>query len=183
MNLYYLWTTVDDELAIVDFKDSQSRLFDFFVKSEGDGVFLKHVTPVGIAQEGYNKHSLAETDYVHSSNNIPVFSARFVEKIGVLLQDDLEFHQCTILCEDESFLFFLGKTKKYIEMIDYDLSEYRLSTESSRSLSRITFKRNFDESFFIARDKEYNTYLSTTEDFKELTDNAGLNIYFTPRPQ
>lgn len=46
--LYYMWTTVDDEMAVVNFKDSQHRLASFFIESQGDGRFLAYTTPNGI---------------------------------------------------------------------------------------------------------------------------------------
>jgi hypothetical protein len=111
MPLYYLWTTINDEYAIVDFKDSQHRLANFFIGNQGDGKFLTYTTPAGIAQEGDTRENIGHTDYIASSISIPIFSPTFVDKLGQQLQEELSFHPCIVWCEGEAFPFFLEKPR------------------------------------------------------------------------
>lgn len=183
MFLYYMWTTVNHEFAVVDFKDTQYRLFNFFVKNQGDGKFLNYATPIGIAQEGYTKETIVTTDYIHTTGNVPVFSEKFVEELGEELKDEISFYKCIIKCEDESFTFYFGKIEKYIDMIDRDKTVYKNSPDGNTIVSKLVFKNEFVQNFFVARDEEYKAYICVSEDFKRMVEQKGLCINFYRRPQ
>ncbi len=173
-------TTVNHPLAIVDFKDGADRIFDYFILNKGDGKFLDFTKPVAIAQSGYNKKNITTTDFLKASIGVPVFSASFKEKMEAELKDDLEFVECTVNCQGESFTFYAGKINTHIDLVDKEKSAYRTLTDGSSRLMRAVYREEFAQSFLIARDAEIKAKNVVSEDFKKLVEERGLKIGFLP---
>lgn len=113
--------------------------------------------------------------------SIPVFSPVFVELLADRLETELSFHPCTIQCDGESHPFYMGRAKKYRNLIDADASLYRNLSDGTTIIHKLVFRNDFEPDFLIARDEHYTSYLSVSEEFRRMVEEAGLRIDFLPR--
>ena len=180
MKVYNLLTTVNHSLAIIDFKDGSGRIFDYFILNEGDGRFLNFTRPVALAQSGYTPSNITGTDFINANIGIPVFSARFKEQMEEELRNNLQFVECTVKCQNQDFLFYMGKINTFIDLVDKERSAYRTLTDGTPILSRTVYLEEFEQPFLMARDKEENALAVVSETFKKLIEDKNLRIDFIP---
>lgn len=180
MKVYNLLTTVNHSLAIIDVKDGSGRIFDYFILNEGDGRFLDFTRPVAIAQSGYTPSNITGTDFINASIGIPVFSARFKEQMEEELRNDLQFVECTVKCQNQDFVFYMGKITTFVDLVDRDRSAYYTLTDGTRELTEAVYLEEFEQPFLIARDKEDSSRSVVSETFKKLVEDKNLRINFIP---
>ncbi|MGK6353391.1 imm11 family protein [Parapedobacter sp. DT-150] len=175
---FNLATTVNHPLAVVDFKDGSSRLFDYFVLDKGDGRFLDFAKPTAIAQSGYTKRNITSTDFVKASIGIPIFSVDFKDKLEAELKDDLLFFECTVNCQGEAFPFYAGKVLRYISLIDRERSTFRTLSDGSSLPAKAVYREDIPEPFLVARDTDFPSRFAVSTVFRKLVEAHGLKVGF-----
>ncbi|MFC6100881.1 imm11 family protein [Olivibacter domesticus] len=180
IKLFTLASSINHPLATVDFMNNTDRIFDFFILDKGEGKFLDYTTPTAMAQTGYSKRNIHNSDYVKATIGIPIFSERFVESMAIELKDDLQFYKCFINCQGELFTFYLGKIIKKAEIIDLDKSDFRSLTDGSKQLVRARYSTKPLDQFHIARDFHYQTRIYVSDTFVKMIQFKGLSIEFIP---
>ena len=130
-------------------------------------------------QEGISAERIAKLDYLESFGSIPIFSGRFVTAMRGVLSREVEFFECTIMCEGQSFQFFAAKLLKRLQLIEYEKSG--VSEEKISSLPDIVL-RTFEDSFLIAREKNpLRAYvLIVTDEFRTEAAKYQLQMDFSP---
>lgn len=179
--LYKPISTIDNEYAIVDFKDSSGRLSNFFVYNDGDEKILNYAKPVAIAQHGFTQENIRESDFLQATMSIPIFSDRFKQKLEKILSEEVTFYECSIIVGEKEHQFYIGKLLKLVDLIDKEKSQYRKLSDGTPILSRLAYREDFNESFYIARDTENPHIYEATEAFKKLTEKENLKVNFYER--
>ena len=130
-----------------------------------------------VAGTGYTLENIEKTDYIFCPSAL-LFSKRFVEKIGNLLREEMKFFSCRLVCQDVSLEWYAAKIILRIPIIDKEASTYRTLSDGERVLSFIKFRRDIEEEFFIAKDKEGITDFVVSELFVDICKRNGLLIDF-----
>ena len=120
-----------------------------------------------VADTGYTLENIEKTDYIFCPSAL-LFSKRFVEKIGNLLREEMKFFSCRLVCQDVSLEWYAAKIILRIPIIDKEASTYRTLSDGERVLSFIKFRRDIEEEFFIAKDKESITDFVVSELFVDI---------------
>ena len=123
------------------------------------------------------KNNIEKTDYIFCPSAL-LFSKRFVEKIGNLLREEMKFFSCRLVCQDVSLEWYAAKIILRIPIIDKEASTYRTLSDGERVLNFIKFRRDIEEEFFIAKDKESITNFVVSELFVDICKRNGLLIDF-----
>ena len=98
--------------------------------------------------------------------------------IGNLLREEMKFFSCRLVCQDVSLEWYAAKIILRIPIIDKEASTYRTLSDGERVLSFIKFRRDIEEEFFIAKDKESITDFVVSELFVDICKRNGLLIDF-----
>ena len=141
------------------------------------GVIVEETTPEFVAGTGYTLENIEKTDYIFCPSAL-LFSKRFVEKIGNLLREEMKFFSCRLVCQDVSLEWYAAKIILRIPIIDKEASTYRTLSDGERVLNFIKFRRDIEEEFFIAKDKESTTDFFVSELFVDICKRNGLLIDF-----
>lgn len=112
--MYKLTQKQSNELSIIDIKDGNSHIFNYFINDKEDGDFLKHTIIRGFSQKGNSDTSLLSLDFLEASINIPIFSVRFKDYFEDILRDEVQFFPIEIFLNNQSYSFYLCKIKKYV---------------------------------------------------------------------
>ena len=108
MNIYQIYSAVDNKDAYADLKHADRKIIDFINYNEGrytnEAIF--------IAQSGYTSTNIHQTDYVQTIPKMLLFSENFTYKLAETLKNELDFFPAKLkIKDDEEFKFFLGKIK------------------------------------------------------------------------
>ena len=105
MNIYQIYSAVDNKDAYADLKQADRKIIDFINYNEGrytnEAIF--------IAQSGYTSTNIHQTDYVQTIPKMLLFSENFTYKLAETLKNELDFFPAKLKIKDEEFKFFLGK--------------------------------------------------------------------------
>jgi hypothetical protein len=183
MNLYYIHSSANVEGDVVDIQDGQRRIADYFIWNTNDGKFLKFTKARGKAQEYLTELEISTCDYLDSNISIPIFSQRARDILEEAIPDELEFHEIEIITPMKNFIYFLGKCRKYLKLLNKQASEYRPLTDGSLILSRPAYKIETAEDFFIARDSDESQIFVASQKFVDLCKKNNLKIEFITTTQ
>ena len=93
---YYLYSSTGKREIKIELESRSPKLYDFFVHNNDNGI-TDYIRLRAKAQNGLTKKLLESLDYLEVLNwNIPVFSGRFVDKLGDSLKNSLTFFPCEI---------------------------------------------------------------------------------------
>lgn len=171
MKFYKLRSTIQSPAHYVELKSGKTfdRMRQFFVEDATPG--QKYIPPIiGYVQEGVTLKRFLQVDFFPCDGGIPFFSRRFVDIMGPVLSEEMEFHEGTLVhCEGATETFFAGKTLRKVAIIDYD-----------KSRKYDTFYRKDIGGFdWIAR--EEGLYISTyvvTQRFVDFVKRKRLKVGF-----
>ena len=153
------------------------EIFSFFILDIGNEEKIKRRRLEFVAGTGYTLENIEKTDYIFCPSAL-LFSKRFVEKIGNLLREEMKFFSCRLVCQDVSLEWYAAKIILRIPIIDKEASTYRTLSDGERVLKFIKFRRDIEEEFFIAKDKESTTDFVVSELFVDICKRNGLLIDF-----
>lgn len=178
MELYYIGSSSNAKDNVVNIQDGQHRIANYFIWNTNDGKFLNFTKARGKAQEQVTESEILASDYLNSNISIPVFSKSARDVLQAAILDELEFHKIEILTSTKSVIYFLGKCRKYFQLLNKQESEYRTLTDGSLILSRPAYKIEITEDFFIARDCDESQIFVASQKFVDLCKTNNLKIEF-----
>lgn len=73
MKLYQLQPKLRAECVYVTVKASEERMFDYFVRLDGDGKFLQYMKLLGEADTGLKDSDLEKVDFLQGFVSLPKF--------------------------------------------------------------------------------------------------------------
>lgn len=177
LKLYQINTTLNHPDCMAGFKKNDDEIFSFFRLDIGNEEKIKRRRLEFVADTGYTLENIEKTDYIFCPSAL-LFSKRFVEKIGNLLREEMKFLSCRLVCQDVSLEWYAAKIILSIPIIDKEASTYRTLSDGERVLKFIKFRRDIEEEFFIAKDKESTTDFVVSELFVDICKKNGLLIDF-----
>ncbi|MFO0697459.1 MAG: hypothetical protein U0230_28030 [Polyangiales bacterium] len=113
-----------------------------------------------VAKSGYTMDRLLSVDYLDSMPTYPIFSAKFVERIGDWLVGDMSFVPVDVVCGSEVIVFYLGIVKRRVELIDRVRSEFRVLGGAKIPWKIVVSAPAFGGSL-IAKDCDYSGFYVT----------------------
>lgn len=177
LKLYKITTTISHPDFMAGFKKDADEIFSFFRLDIGDEEKIKRRRLEFVAGGGYKLENIAKTDYIDCPSAL-LFSKRFVEKAGDVLRNELQFFPCKLICQDIDFDWYATKITRSISMIDKEASIYRTLSDGEKMLKFVKYRKDIEEQFFIAKDKESVTDWAVSELFMDLCKKNGLLIKF-----
>lgn len=177
LKIYSINTTIDHPDYMAGLKKNDNDIFSFFRLDMGDEEKIKKRRLEFIAGAGYTIANIEKTDYIFCPAAL-LFSKRFVEKIGNVLGEEMQFFPCNLICEDVNFEWYATRIKRRISIIDKQASTYRTLSAGEKVLKFVKYRKDIDEQFFIAKDKDNVTYFVVSELFMQLCNNNNLLINF-----
>ncbi|HEI8866647.1 TPA: hypothetical protein SLG40_002152 [Serratia odorifera] len=178
VKLYSIESSLGAGDAVIDINDPKGRISSYFIWGEGDGSFLKFMTPKGKAQSGIRATVLSTADFIPANIGVPIFSERVKKEIERLNIKDINWHAIDIDCAGKIFNFYLCKVGVLLNLVDEDKSVFRVLSEGERILSKVVYKNNVDYDFMIARDINFKERLVVSQGFVELCKSKGLRMEF-----
>ncbi len=177
LKLYIIDTTIRHEDDMAGIKKEFRTLYSFFRLGVGDEKKIKKMQLNFFAGKGYKITNIEKTDYIFCPV-APLFSCRFVEKVGQLLKDDITFYPCSLTCQDQRLNWYAAKINRSIPLIDTDKSIYKMLDDDVKLLEKESYREDISEIFYIAKDERHQSRFFVSELFKNLCDENNLHINF-----
>ena len=176
MNIYQIYSAVDNKDAYADLKQADRKIIDFINYNEGrytnEAVF--------IAQSGYTSTNIHQTDYVQTIPKMLLFSENFTYKLAETLKNELDFFPAKLKIKDEGFKFFLGKIKLATNLVDMEKSSfYEIDGEKFIDYPPV-FLKNISGFEFCVKDINDDLIWVFSDKFKELVISNHFKIEFLP---
>jgi predicted small secreted protein len=178
---YFLETLSNKREANIEIQGSWITINKYFVKNI-DNEKIKYLNKItAIPQSGITKKLLSELDYLGDVTGkcVPVFSKRFIEKMNEHLNNFVEFFPCTVILNENDYLFYIAQIKNKYAVIDLEKSGKRKLTDGSNILDLpVIIKNEIDEKLLIIRDAEYENHVIVSELFKKIVEENKLKVGF-----
>ena len=133
MNIYQIYSAVDNKDPYADLKQTDRKIIDFINYNEGrytnEAIF--------IAQRGYTSTNIHQTDYVQTIPKMLLFSENFTYKLAETLKNELDFFPARLKIKDEEFKFFLGKIKLAGNLVDMENQAFMKLMEKNLLITRL----------------------------------------------
>ncbi|MDO5073247.1 MAG: hypothetical protein Q4D63_02485 [Neisseria animaloris] len=176
MNLYKIYSMIDNEAAYADLKQTDGIIDDFIVYDDGD----YKEEAIFIAQEGYNLNNILQTDYIQTIPKMLLFSEQFKKKLCNLLKEELDFFPAKLMVQNQEFKFYLGKIKKAVPLVDMEKSNfYEIDGEKVIDYPPV-FLKNVSGFEYCAKEETDDLIWVFSEKFKDLVLSNNLKIEFQP---
>jgi len=181
LKLYMITSALEGYMDYTAKVNKNARdVFLFFTMDRGNEEQIQRRQLEFVAGEGYNLENIVKTDFIYCPIAL-LFSEKFVEKVGDVLKEELQFFPCKLICKEKSLDWYIAKIIRRIPMIDREASTYTTLTDGEKVLEFPKYRRDVEEKFFIARDTENIAYYVVSEQFKNLcTENELLIGYDDP---
>jgi hypothetical protein len=179
VTLYRLESTLSAEGSIFDLFDPKGRIASFFIWGEGDDKQFRFSKPKAVAQQPITLQAILKSDYLTANIGVPLFSEKARSVLSAHIPDELQFYECVVQCQGQQTTFFLGKTLRYMPLVDQQQSEFRTLTGGEKILSKAAFREDTANQFFIARDVEFQERLVVSQKFVDLCRFERLNVEFS----
>ena len=128
--------------------------------------------------KGYTLEKIEKTDYINSTPYL-LFSKRFVEKVGDVLCEDMQFFSCNLSCQGVGLDWYAARIMRRLPIIDKEKTTFStLTDEVTKVVSIPKYRKDIEEPFGVARDEEYIAYWVVSELFMNLCKNNGLQLLF-----
>lgn len=177
LKLYRINTTINHPDNMAGLKKNEEEIFSFFTLNKGDEEKIKRRKLDFFAGTGYTLNNIEKTDYIDCPSAL-LFSKRFVERIGNILKEEMQFFPCNLICQHTNFEWYAARIIRSIPIIDKEASTYRTLTNGDKMLKFARYRKDIEQKFYIAKDKEYITDFVVSQLFKELCENNDLLIKF-----
>lgn len=177
LKLYHINTTLNHPDYMADFPKDGKEIFAFFRLDKGEAEKIKRRRLDFVAGTGYTLKNIEKTDYIECPC-APLFSKRFVEKVGNILEGDVQFFPCNLICQDVKFDWYAARITRRIPIIDREASTYWTLSEGEKVLDVVRYRKDIEEHFYIAKDTESITNFAVSELFLELCKSNDLHIDF-----
>jgi hypothetical protein len=177
LKLYEIGTTLfhPDCRAIVKGDYSlHKELFLFFEMNLGNEEKIKKLKIEFDAGKGYTLKNIANTDYISTASAL-LFSRRFVNSIGEVLKNEMQFFPCKVICRGSALNWYMAKITHLFPVIDKELSTYYTSV-GNRMLKWVKYRTDIEEQFYVARDSEETTFFVVSDLFKKLCEENDIMI-------
>lgn len=179
MNLYKIEAPWNNKYpGYVVFKDSQSRLSDFFIYNNGTDKFLNYTLPLGVAQLEIKQLDILNADFLAALPSILVFSKKAKAVLEKVASNEMEFYECAIQFSDNEHSFYISKIKNYLSLIDFERSSYETNMDGKKELDFWNTIYKCDSFFYIARDQTHKFICIVSQSFVDLCQKEQLNINF-----
>ena len=176
MNLYQIYSAVDNEDAYADLKQVDGKIVDFINYNKGNYTD----EAIFIAQSGYTSRNISKTDYIQTIPKMLLFSETFINKLANTLKGELDFFPAKLRIKDDEFKFFLGKIKLTDELVNMEKSNfYEIDGEKFIDYPPVFFE-NISGFEFCAKDINDDLIWAFSDKFKELVMTNNLKIEFLP---
>lgn len=183
MKVYYPHSAATATGDLVDISDKQSRISSYFIWNEGDGKFLKFTKPQGNAQALLTEDEIRFSDYLNCNMSIPIFSKRACGILQREIPEEMEFHDLTVVKNNQRFDFAICKCLKDLELVNRSASTYTTFTDGTPALSKPVLNAVYDKNFFIARDSIERQIFAVSQKFVDICKKNNLHIFFLEAPQ
>jgi hypothetical protein len=178
---YFLETLLKKRNNLIEIQGSFETIHKYFIENI-DNKKIKYLNKItAIPQSGISQKLLLELDYLSDATGkcVPVFSNRFVEKMDKYLKDFVEYFPCTIIKNDNEYLFYIAQIKNKYSAIDYNKSGKRALTDGSFIIQApYVIKPEIDEKLLILRDTEFKNHFIVSDLFKSIVEENKLKIGF-----
>lgn len=181
MTTYYLRTKAKSSAHNVVFKPGKTfdRIEAFFVAGNDSPGTPFRPPLVGELQPGVKASMLPRLDYLSSFGGVPLFSEDFVRAMGDALTHEVEFHPCTVWCEQQPFAYRVARLLRKAHLLDYPASGLG---EGAARFQANYLRPDLSEDFLLAREQsDLKCYVFVASDaFKTAVERHGLGIGFEP---
>ena len=177
MNIYQIYSAVDNKDAYADLKQTDRKIIDFINYNEGR--YINEA--IFIAQSDYTSTNIHQTDYVQTIPKMLLFSENFTYKLAETLKNELDFFPAKLkIKDDEEFKFFLGKIKLAANLVDMEKSSF-YEIDGEKFIDHPTvFLKNISGFEFCAKDINDDLIWVFSDKFKELVISNHFKIEFLP---
>ena len=176
MNLYQIYSAVDNEDAYADLKQVDGKIVDFINYNKGNYTD----EAIFIAQSGYTSRNISKTDYIQTIPKMLLFSETFINKLADTLKNELDFFPAKLRIKNDEFKFFLGKIKLTTELVNMEKSNfYEIDGEKFIDYTPV-FLENISGFEFCAKDINDDLIWTFSDKFRELVMTNNLKIEFLP---
>lgn len=176
MNLYQIYSAVDNEDAYADLKQVDGKIVDFINYNKGNYTD----EAIFIAQSGYTSRNISKTDYIQTIPKMLLFSETFINKLADTLKNELDFFPAKLRIKNDEFKFFLGKIKLTAELVNMEKSNfYEIDGEKFIDYPPVFFE-NISGFKFCAKDINDDLIWAFSDKFRELVMTNNLKIEFLP---
>ena len=159
-------------------KETYDLLYGFFCLDKGEEKEIIKKGLTFVAQKGYTLKNIDKTDYIKSPLAF-LFSERFVSRLGKILEQDMQFFPCTLICGNKEFKWYAARIKRRLPIIDEEASTYYEDPEDGeRDIDSARYRTDITTPFFIAEDSVWDCYYAVSELFKELCEKNDILIEF-----
>lgn len=181
MTTYYLRAKARSPAHNVVFKPGKAfdRIEAFFVAGNDPPGTQFRPPLAGELQPGVKASMLPRLDYLPSFCGVPLFSEGFVRAMGDVLANEVEFHPCTVWCEQQPFAYRAARLLRKAHLLDYAAS----GLGEGAALFQANYLRpGLSEDFLLAREQsDLKCYVFVASDaFKIAVELHGLGIGFEP---
>jgi len=128
------------------------------------------------AEQAYTLENIDETDYIEGA--LPLFSKRFVNKVGNVMSKDVLFFPCKLICDGAGLDWYVAKIIRRIPIIDKEASTYLTLSGGYKVIKNARYRKDIEELFYIASDVEEKSRFVVSELFTDLCKENGLFIKF-----
>lgn len=157
------------------------RIDAFFVSGDDPPGTAFRPPLEGTLQPGVRASALHRLDYLPSFGGIPLFSAAFVQALGDVLRTEVEFHPCTVLCEDRPHEWYIARLLRRVHLLAPASSD---TGDGAMRSQADCLRADLHEDFFLARERnELKCHVFVASDaFRAETGRHGLHMGFVPMP-
>lgn len=184
MTMYYLKARAKSPAHHVVFKAGTvfDRIEAFFVVGDDPPGAVFRPPLVGALQEGVKASQLPKLDYLPSFGGIPLFSEAFVRAMGDTLTGEVAFSPCIVMCEQQSFAYFVARLLRKAQLLDYRASGIGAGAAQFQGNY---LRPDLDGDFFLMRERhELKCYVFVaSEAFRTMVEAHGLGVGFEPAAQ
>ena len=175
LKLYKITTTIIEHPDYgARLKKNTDEIYSFFSFNRGNKEQIKGLDFV--AGEGYTLENIKKTDFINCTPQL-LFSNRFVEKVGNLLSEEMQFFPCNLICKDVKLDWFAARIIRQLPIIDKEETTY-WEVDGKRMVRLVKYRNDIEEQFYIARDEEHIPYWVVSELFMDLCKKNGLQLLF-----
>lgn len=170
MKIYSMFSTTQSEHSLLDIKDPDGAILDFFLLGMGNKGLENGRALQASAQAFFQEESITDYDYFEPSISLPIFSVLASTCIGEALTAQMSLHPCKTRVGAGSIAMFAGRILNRKPIFER-VGDYKIQIRQDADI------RQED---LIVRDANMPQFFFVTESFKILCEQRRLKIKFKP---